>query len=131
MSDTTQATTRREFFNVLRVSRDDFAAKGFDASQVDDDTMAYFASKIGDSEALMDAFWEAVKWQGECRGLPKLDGFRDCDLCGVETKCIEIANPIRFTTDNDGREIDSGIATVWACQDCIAVYNEENDEEAG
>jgi len=64
----------KEFFNVLRLSRDDFRTKGYDASELSDDDMERVASKIG--SIILDGgdFWLAIEMYGE-ENLPKSSSF--------------------------------------------------------
>lgn len=64
--------TMKESFDVLRLSREDFEAKGFDASNVDDETMEHVARKIGDT--IMDGgdFWMSVEYWGDSLNLPRI-----------------------------------------------------------
>ena len=60
-----------EEFVVLRLTRRDFATVGFDASQVDSETMAHYARKLGECEPVMNTFWEWLSEIGEDDNLPK------------------------------------------------------------
>lgn len=62
-----------KFFTVLKLSRDDFAARNWDAREVSDEEMKRAASRIGNS--LLDGvdFWLAVDCQAEEMGLDELE----------------------------------------------------------
>lgn len=62
-----------EFFTVLKLSRDDFAARNWDAREVSDEEMKRAASRIGNS--ILDGvdFWLAVDCQAEEMGLDELE----------------------------------------------------------
>ena len=50
------APQNQSYFNITSVHRDDLEAEGFDASQIDDDTMRKLASKLA------DAYCEHMFW---------------------------------------------------------------------
>lgn len=60
------------FFVITRIHRDDLEAAGFDASDVDDDTMKELAGKMR-SDYLTQLFWEHLPMLAEDLGIPKKD----------------------------------------------------------
>lgn len=62
-----------EFFTILRLSRDDFAARNWDAREVSDEEMKRAASRIGNSLLNGGDFWLAVDYQAEEMGLDELE----------------------------------------------------------
>ena len=61
-----------ESFPITSVSREDLEAKGFDTSEVDDDTMERLASKMGD-DYCEQLFWTSLEIIAEYMGIPKKD----------------------------------------------------------
>ena len=62
---------RKEFFDVLRVSRADFEEQGYDASKLSDSDMQEIANYLGDNESSMEGFWESIDFAAERFGVPK------------------------------------------------------------
>ena len=62
---------RAEFFNCVRLTRDDFKEVGFDAETLTDAQMDYFARKVG--ESCMEQFWASLEYFAEYCGLPKTE----------------------------------------------------------
>lgn len=63
----------KEYFNVLRLARADFEARGFDASELSDEQMTKIADKIGDVILGGGDFWLAVDYWAEELDLPEID----------------------------------------------------------
>lgn len=60
-----------EFFNCLRISREDFLAVGFNGDKLTDAEMERIASRIG--ESCMEQFWASLECIAEERNLPKTE----------------------------------------------------------
>ena len=60
---------KKEYFDCLCLSREDFNSVGFNADNVSDGQMQRIADKIG--EICMDYFWESLRYWGEELNLPK------------------------------------------------------------
>lgn len=67
----------KEFFNVLRLSRDDFDARGYDASGLSDKEMEHIAHKIGSIILGGGDFWLAIDYIAEDMGLSLIDDKED------------------------------------------------------
>ena len=59
-----------EDFVITSVSREDLESAGFDASDVDDDTMTELAEEMAD-DYLEQLFWTSLKILAENLGIPK------------------------------------------------------------
>ena len=57
------------FFPITSVSREDLEEKGFDTSEVSDDTMRILASKLAD-DYCEQLFWPSLEIIAECLGIP-------------------------------------------------------------
>jgi hypothetical protein len=60
-----------DFFNCLRLARDDFKAIGFDAETLTDAQMERLAQKIG--ESCMEEFWASLEFFAKKYGLPQTE----------------------------------------------------------
>jgi hypothetical protein len=69
--------TQQEFFDVTRVSRDDFEEKGWDASNLSDRRMREIAGYLGGNEGTMEDFWECVDFAAERFNLSRKDDRAD------------------------------------------------------
>ena len=65
-----EESTRKEYFPITSVSRDDLDAKGFDTSEVDDATMERLASKMAD-DYCEQLFWSSMEIIAEYMDIPK------------------------------------------------------------
>ena len=68
-NSTTTKQERAEFFNCLRLTRDDFNVIGFDAETLTDAQMERIATKVG--ESCMEQFWASLGYFAEELGLQK------------------------------------------------------------
>ena len=62
-----------EYFSVIRVSRADFEAVGYDASGVSDVDMEHMALKLGEALLSGGDFWLFLEYWGEEKNLPKFE----------------------------------------------------------
>jgi hypothetical protein len=60
----------KESFPISYVSREDLEAKGFDTSEVSDETMEYLAKKLGD-DYCEQLFWISLEIMAEHLEIPK------------------------------------------------------------
>ena len=102
---------KKEFFEITSVSREDLESAGFDASNVDDDTMTELAEEMAD-DYLEQLFWTSLKILAENLGIPK-------------KKALE--------KDEDGYYHIDGAYKVRECYDCdtcedfYSVYTEDDE----
>lgn len=62
-----------EFFNVLRLHREDLKCVDYNGDNLSDEQMERIAYLIhNNNECLMDAFWEALRQVCELEGVPKI-----------------------------------------------------------
>lgn len=80
ISDNIPARTfSKESFCISRLSREDLEEKGFDTSDVDDDTMQRIADKLGD-DYCEQLFWISLEIiAGEGFNIPRKEGWSDED----------------------------------------------------
>lgn len=67
------AKNEEEYFTVIRVSRADFEAVGYDASGVSDVDMEHMAMRLGETLLSGGDFWLFLKYWGEEKNLPKIE----------------------------------------------------------
>jgi len=65
-------------FSISRLSREDLEQKGFDTSNVDDDTMQRLADKLGE-DYCEQLFWESLEILAECMDIPRKEGWNPDD----------------------------------------------------
>lgn len=70
------AKQEKEFFPITSVSRNDLEERGFDTSEVDDDTMERLASKMSD-DYCEQMFWTSMEIIAEIMGIPKKEKTED------------------------------------------------------
>jgi hypothetical protein len=69
--------TMGKSYHVLAVSRGDLGNAGFNFDLVSDAQMEWISEEMGDNEALMRAYWLALKFAAELFGIPKLQKERE------------------------------------------------------
>ena len=60
---------KKEYFNVISLSREDFKEVGYNADKLTDAQMEKIANRIG--EVCMEHFWASLEWWGENLDLPE------------------------------------------------------------
>jgi hypothetical protein len=60
---------KKEFFDVISLSREDFNEVGYNADKLTDAQMERIAKRI--SEVCMEYFWASLEWWGENLDLPE------------------------------------------------------------
>ena len=69
---------KKEFFEISSLSREDLEEKGFDTSNVSDETMEKLASKMGD-DYCEQLFWDHLVSFAEIMGIPRKEGWKPED----------------------------------------------------
>ena len=64
--------SKQESFPCILLSRDDFEARGFDASGIPDDKMEHISRKIGEIVTAGGDYWLAIEEYGRREGLPSI-----------------------------------------------------------
>lgn len=62
-------------FHITSVSREDFKAKGWDASKVSDEKMQWIADKMSDNYVGNGEFWDDIDFYAEELGLSKIENY--------------------------------------------------------
>ena len=110
-----KVTKEIEDFIITSVSREDLESAGFDASNVDDDTMTELAEEMAD-DYLEQLFWTSLKILAENLGIPKKEDGKKPNHHGVII---------------DGKYVVKGC---WDCDTCTSsfgVYYKSDDEVLG
>ena len=69
---------KKEFFEISSLSREDLEEKGFDTSNVSDETMEELARKMGD-DYCEQLFWDHLVSFAEIMEIPRKEGWKPED----------------------------------------------------